>query len=67
MTRNMSPADRIVRGGIGMLLLGLFVVTRAPWRYALLIGLVPLGTAITAYCPLYAFIGWNATPRRRDR
>jgi len=30
-----------------------------PWKYVTLLGLIPLGTSLTGFCPLYAAIGWN--------
>jgi hypothetical protein len=59
MIRNITAPDRLIRLVIGLALLGLFGALESPWKYLTLIGLVPLGTALTGYCPLYAAIGWN--------
>ena len=57
MTRNVGTADRIVRLIIGVGILGLYGALAAPWRYLALVGLVPLGTALTGNCPIYSMLG----------
>ena len=59
MTRNMRTAERIVRLVVGVLILGLYGALPSPWRYITLVGLLPLGTALTGFCPGYAQLGWN--------
>jgi len=45
----------------GVLILGLYGALEPPWKYFTLIGLVPLGSALTGFCPLYAALGWDHT------
>jgi hypothetical protein len=59
MTTNVARGDRVVRFIIGVLILGLYGALPAPWKYLALVGLIPLGTALTGYCPVYSAIGWN--------
>lgn len=68
MTRNLGNIERIARLILGILILGLYGALPPPWRYITLIGLVPLGTAITGFCPIYAQLGWNRNraAQRRD-
>jgi len=54
MTTNMNRPERIARLIVGILLLGLFGAVAPPWNYLTLLGLLPLGTALTGYCPMYA-------------
>lgn len=54
MTRNMGVLDRAIRLVIGVMLLGLYGATSAPWRYVTLFGLVLVGTGLTGVCPLYS-------------
>lgn len=61
MTRNMSNLERAVRLVIGVMILGLYGAVDPPWKYLTLLGLIPLGTALTGYCPLYAMIGRKGT------
>jgi len=67
-TRNMSTGDRLFRLLAGIAILGLYGAVEPPLQYFTLIGLIPFGTAITGFCPLYALLGWNhAHPRAGGR
>jgi hypothetical protein len=57
MTRNIGTIDRVVRLIVGVLLLGLYGALEPPGRYLTLLGLIPLGTALTGNCPLYSLLG----------
>ena len=57
MTHNMSMLDRTLRLIAGVVILGLYGALPAPWKYLTLVGLIPFGTALTGYCPLYARLG----------
>lgn len=59
MRVNMGRVDRIVRFVLGVVILGLYGALAPPWKYVTLLGLIPLGTSLTGFCPLYAAIGWN--------
>jgi hypothetical protein len=59
MTRNIGNLERIARLIAGVLILGLYGALPSPWRYITLIGLLPLGSALTGFCPLYAQLGWK--------
>ena len=65
MDRNVGSLDRIIRAVIGIMLLGLYGALEPPLKYATLIGLIPLGTAILGRCPLYSMLGIST--RRRPR
>ena len=65
MTRNMSAFDRTVRLIVGLVILGLYGALTPPWKYFTLIGLVPLGTALTGFCPMYAAFGKNRPALKR--
>lgn len=52
---NESTLDRVVRVGIGVVLLSLvFIGPHTLWG---LVGLVPLLTGIFGFCPLYRLLG----------
>jgi hypothetical protein len=57
MQKNMSKLERAARLIIGVMILGLYGALDPPWKYLTLLGLIPLGTALTGFCPLYALIG----------
>jgi hypothetical protein len=59
MTRNIGTLERILRLMVGVMILGLYGALDPPWKYVTLIGLVPLGSALTGFCPIYARLGWN--------
>jgi hypothetical protein len=59
MICNVGWFERITRFIIGGIILGLYGALPSPWRYIALIGLLPLGSALTGFCPLYARLGWN--------
>ncbi len=65
MTRNMTGFERIIRLFAGVVILGLYGALLPPWKYVTLIGLIPLGTALTGFCPLYAALGWNRAELKR--
>lgn len=57
MTQNIGRLDRIIRFILGVGLLGLYGALQPPDRYLTLLGLIPLGTALTGNCPLYSALG----------
>jgi len=55
MGKNVGSVDRAFRIVIGLGLLALvFTGPQTPWGW---IGLVPLGTAVLGFCPLYRVLG----------
>jgi hypothetical protein len=60
MARNVGGIDRILRIVVGLALIGLaFNGTVGWWGW---IGIVPLGTALVGFCPLYPLLGINTCP-----
>lgn len=65
MKTNEGKIDRIVRIIIGLGLLSLvFIGPQTLWG---LIGLVPLLTGVTGFCPLYKVIGIDTCPMELGR
>ena len=58
--RHMPFWDRAFRLLLGVLILGLYGALPAPWRYLTLAGLLPLGSALTGFCPIRAWRSRNA-------
>ncbi len=56
MERNVGPVERIARAIIGLVILGLYAALPGAWHYLALIGLIPLGTAVTGFCPMYRVV-----------
>jgi hypothetical protein len=67
MTRNLGNIERTVRLLIGIMILGLYGALMPPWRYVTLIGLLPLGSALTGFCPVYAQLGWSCSRTSQHR
>ena len=59
MTRNISTFGRVAGLIAGLVILGLYGALDPPWKYLTLLGLLPLGSALTGFCPLYAILGWD--------
>lgn len=56
-TVNEGTADRAIRAVVGITLVALvFVGPKTPWGW---LGLVPLATALTGWCPAYTLLGIN--------
>ncbi|MCA2010517.1 DUF2892 domain-containing protein [Cereibacter sphaeroides] len=65
-SRNEGSLDRILRVIVGLALLaGYFVFPDAAYRWAFLIGVVPLVTGLVGTCPLYSILGINTCGLRR--
>lgn len=54
MNKNMGQKDRVVRAFIGVILMMYGIVFQ---NLIGIFGLIPLATAIIAYCPLYDILG----------
>lgn len=64
MQMNIGGTDKVVRVLIGLALLSLLFLLNGQARWFGLIGLVPLVTAFTGFCPLYTLVGVNTCPKK---
>lgn len=63
---NVGGIDRVLRIIVGLVLLTLFFLyPDASWRYAALIGIVPLATGLLGTCPLYSLFGMSTCPVKK--
>jgi hypothetical protein len=62
MKANVGPVDRLSRVIFGLALLSLLLERQDPFRWFGLIGIIPLLTGITSYCPFYSLLGVNSCP-----
>ena len=61
MTRNIGATDRIIRILIGIGLISLvFAGPQTPWGW---IGVLPLLSAVSRFCPAYRLLGMNTCSR----
>ncbi|MEI6638700.1 MAG: DUF2892 domain-containing protein [Chlorobium sp.] len=54
MAKNIGKTDRVIRFLIGVVMLLAGFIAHSWWGA---VGLVPLVTAITGFCPLYTLLG----------
>lgn len=60
MQVNVGSVDRVLRIGLGVLLVALAVMgVIGAWGY---IGVVPLATGLFRFCPAYRLLGINTCP-----
>jgi hypothetical protein len=59
MVRNVGNLDRMIRILLGVVILVLGVLAQS-WLAVLAI--IPLGTALVGWCPLYRLFGLNTCP-----
>lgn len=61
MLQNIGKTDKIIRIVLGIVILGIGYMNHSWWG---LVGLIPLGTALLNYCPLYPFVGVNTANKK---
>ncbi|WP_026852108.1 YgaP family membrane protein [Geothrix fermentans] len=64
MQMNIGGTDKVVRILAGLALLSLVFLLKGSARWFGLIGLVPLVTAFTGFCPLYSVVGVSTSPKK---
>ncbi|WP_257310369.1 YgaP family membrane protein [Geothrix fuzhouensis] len=64
MQVNIGSFDKTVRIVAGLVLLSLVFLLEGKARWFGLIGVVPLMTAFTGFCPLYTVLGVSTCPKR---
>ncbi|MFZ2394555.1 YgaP family membrane protein [Rhodoferax sp.] len=63
MKQNVGGIDRILRIVLGLVLIGLTLTdTIGVWGW---LGVVPLATGATGWCPPYAIFGWNTCSTKK--
>jgi hypothetical protein len=63
MKLNVGGIDRILRIVVGLALVAWAVMGGPVWAW---VGVVPLGTGLIGFCPLYPIIGMNTCPAKKD-
>ena len=62
VTVNIHPVERAIRGAVGLFVLSL--IFWGPSSYWGLLGLLPLATAISGWCPPYSLLGISTCGRK---
>ncbi|MCU0855770.1 MAG: DUF2892 domain-containing protein [Rhodobacteraceae bacterium] len=66
LRKNEGTLDRALRIIAGLALLaGFFAMPEAAYRWAFLIGIVPLATGLIGSCPLYSILGISTCPVKK--
>ncbi|PLX46532.1 MAG: DUF2892 domain-containing protein [Deltaproteobacteria bacterium] len=65
MQVNEHNAERVVRVIFGIALLSLLFILDSNWRYIGLVGIVPILTGLTGFCPLYTLLGINTAKKSK--
>lgn len=64
--KNVGSIDRALRILFGVvLLMGFIFHTEAAYRWAYLIGIIPLATGLMSSCPIYSIFGINTCPMKK--
>lgn len=63
MKKNVGKTDKIIRIIIAIIIAGLGIYYQNWWG---LLALLPLGTALFSYCALYALLGINTCPMKKQ-
>jgi hypothetical protein len=59
---NIHPVERVVRGAVGLFILSLVIWgPRSAWG---LLGILPLATAISGWCPPYSLLGISTCAKK---
>ncbi len=64
---NVGGIDRVLRIVVGLALIaGFFLNPDATYRWAYLLGIIPLATGLLSTCPLYSILGISTCPMKRN-
>ncbi|MBL0282551.1 MAG: DUF2892 domain-containing protein [Zoogloea sp.] len=63
MKKNVGGIDKILRIGAGVALVAWAALGGPVWAW---IGVVPLATGLTGFCPVYPLLGMSSCPIRKD-
>ena len=62
--KNVGKTDKIIRYILGVGLLSLLFILNGNIKFIGLIGLIPLGTALLGFCPLYALLHLSTNKKK---
>ena len=63
MKTNVGGIDKVLRIGGGVALLAWAALGGPAWAW---IGVVPLATGLTGFCPVYPLLGMSTCPMKKD-
>jgi len=62
MKVNVGGIDKVLRILVGIALLSLLFLVEGPAKWWGLVGLIPLGTGLFNFCPIYSLFGISTSP-----
>jgi hypothetical protein len=65
MKANVGGIDKVLRIVVGLALLSIIFLVEGPARWWGLVGIVPLGTGLINFCPLYSIFGLSTCPTEK--
>lgn len=63
MKTNVGGIDKVLRIGAGVALVAWAALGGPVWAW---IGVVPLATGLSGFCPVYPLLGMNTCPMKKD-
>jgi hypothetical protein len=63
MKANVGGIDRILRIVVGLALIAWALLGGPVWAW---IGIIPLGTALIGFCPIYPILGISTCPAKKE-
>ncbi len=63
MKANVGGIDKILRIVVGLALIAWAILGGPVWAW---IGVVPLATGLTGFCPVYPLLGMSTCPMKKD-
>ena len=65
MKTNIDPTERVIRVGLGLILISL--IFWGPSNLWFLLGVIPLATGLSGWCPMYSMLGMSTCKVERSR
>ncbi|MFZ5940030.1 MAG: YgaP family membrane protein [Bacteroidota bacterium] len=59
MKKNVGKTDKIIRIALGLVIAAAGIYFKSWWG---LVAIIPLGTALISFCPLYGIFGLSTCP-----
>jgi len=64
--KNVGKTDKIIRIILGLVLLSLVFILQGNIRFIGLLGIIPLVTAFTGYCPIYGLFHLSTNKKTKE-
>jgi Inner membrane protein YgaP-like, transmembrane domain len=65
MVKNVGNVDKVIRTVVGLALLSMLFLVEGSARWWGLIGIVPIFTVLTGWCPAYSLLGMSTCATKK--